>query len=145
VITRFGYFTFTADADYTDWSELAYSDNPEMEVKYNKEFKDAYREVIRFRIGGEYVFPMTGLSLRAGYFNDPLPYRNTESFSRDTRQGFSVGLGFLIDQVMMIDVAYVRGNYGDEYVLESSDFNSDIVLTEDIDYNRVYLTASYRF
>ncbi|PKK83520.1 MAG: hypothetical protein CVT49_08350 [candidate division Zixibacteria bacterium HGW-Zixibacteria-1] len=71
-IGRFDYLTLMADIDYTDWSQMSYSKNLAMEL-LSSDLEDAYREVVRFRIGAEYVIPNIDLALRGGFFNDPPP------------------------------------------------------------------------
>ena len=143
-IGRFDYLTLMADIDYTDWSQMSYSDNFAMEM-LNDELEDAYGEAVRFRIGAEYVVPNIDLALRGGFFNDPLPYKETISYNPDNRYGYSFGFGFLVDEVMMIDFAYVHGSFSDSYVLESGDFVNSINLNEDVTTDRLFMTASYRF
>lgn len=145
------YFELVADIDYTDWSQMTYGDNPDMEA-YNNDIKTYYRDVIRFRLGGEYVIADWGLSLRAGYFNDPLPIK--KQFINDNRWGYSLGLGFLIDEVMTVDLAFVHGTYNRnsdfiyaaEYDTNDEILNShNLIVDEDITYNRLYITTAYRF
>lgn len=147
LISRFNYATLMLDCDYTDWTQFAYGDNYEMELLYNSKFRGYYRDVFRFRVGSEYVFPAMGLSLRAGYFYDPLPY-NSDYFDKD-RQGFSFGFGLLVDEVMTLDFAFVRGTYANYNFLKASEgssiFTGSFELIDDIKYNRVYMTGAYRF
>lgn len=149
MISRIYDATLMADIDYTDWSQLAYSNNIDME-KYNDAIKDYYKDVLRFRTGGEYVFPTLGLSLRSGIFTDPLPIK--EQFQNKSRWGYTFGAGLLIDQVMTIDVAYLHGSYGRNSDFPySSVYNGDpnksqyLVVDENVTYNRLYMTAAYRF
>ncbi|UCD95276.1 MAG: hypothetical protein JSU69_04295 [Candidatus Zixiibacteriota bacterium] len=142
VLARFNNVSLLADADYADWTQLQYGDNVIMELD-NELFKEYYREVLGYRIGGEYVLPTVGLSLRAGYFHDPLPYKK-EFFDKD-RRGYSFGFGILVDQVMTIDFAYVRGNYKTFNELDSQDFTYKIALNNDVAYSRAFVTGAYRF
>jgi long-subunit fatty acid transport protein len=144
---RVNYLTMQLDIDYTDWTQLSFGDNYTMEPQ-NDIFRRYYRDVLRFKVGGEYVLPSWGLSLRAGYLNDPLPYKDIDRvYDGGARQAVTLGLGLLVDQVMMIDIAYVRGMYNSDIYLEpvASEFQDEIILSEDVSYNRVYLSASYRF
>ncbi|RKX23418.1 MAG: hypothetical protein DRP51_00395 [Candidatus Zixiibacteriota bacterium] len=148
---QFNNATLMADFDYTDWSQLEYGDNIEME-KENINIRSYYRDVIRFRLGGEYVFPQAGLSVRAGYFSDPLPIKS--SFVNQNRSGFTFGLGLLVDQVMTIDVAFVHGSYerNSDFIYSSVKDDQDnmisshnLIVDEEVSYNRLYLTTAYRF
>ncbi|SYZ73355.1 exported hypothetical protein [Candidatus Zixiibacteriota bacterium] len=139
--------TLALDIDYTDWSQLAYGDNADMETE-NSKIKTYYKDALRFRLGGEYVFPELGLSLRGGFFSDPLPIKS--EFQNRSRYGYTLGFGLLVDQVMTIDFAYLHGSYG-----RNSDFTyassldgqtlHNFIIDENIKYNRLYLTAAYRF
>jgi long-subunit fatty acid transport protein len=141
-----GLISIAGDIDYTDWSQLSYGDNIYMEEE-NDNIKEYYRDVLRSRIGAEVVIPSYGLSLRAGLFSDPLPY--VDEFQNDFRQGYTFGLGFLVDQVMTIDLAYVHGSYGRNsdllYGYTDTDLEHYLVVDEDITYNRIFMTAAYRF
>mgnify|MGYP001426038521 CR=1 FL=1 len=139
--------TLALDLDYTDWSQLAYGDNPDMEAD-NGKIKTYYKDALRCRVGGEYVFPAMGLSLRGGFFTDPLPYK--AEFQNRSRYGYTLGFGVLVDQVMTIDFAYLHGSYGrnSDFTYASSDDGRilhNFIIDEDIKYNRIYLTAAYRF
>ncbi len=155
VSAQFNNTTLMADFDYTDWSQLEYSDNVNMEI-FNDNIRSYYIEVVRVRLGGEYVFPELGLSARAGYFRDPLPIK--DSFINRNRSGFTLGLGLLIDQVMTIDLAYVHGSYerNSDFIYASEYDETDpenpiltgthnLIVDEEISYNRLFLTAAYRF
>ena len=155
ISAQFNNSTLMADFDYTDWSQLEYGDNVNMET-YNDDIRSYYKDVIRFRFGGEYVFPEAGLSVRAGYFNDPLPIKS--GFINQNRSGFTFGFGLLIDQVMTIDLAFVHGSYERNsdfiYAGEYDDTDPDnpiltgthnLIVDEEVSYNRLYLTTAYRF
>jgi long-subunit fatty acid transport protein len=153
LIFRFNNLTILADMNYTDWSQMQYSDNSDMELTYNSDFKDYYKEVVNLKVGAEYVIPALGLSLRGGYFNDPLPFKDIEengvkTYDAKKRDGFSFGLGFLVDEVMTIDVAYVYESYKSDYYRKAGslvDFDLPMTLSEDVSRNRIYLTGAYRF
>jgi long-subunit fatty acid transport protein len=149
ILTRFDNASIAAEIDYSDWGQLAYGDNLDME-KENVNIKEYYKEALRLRAGGEYIFPSMGLSLRGGIFSDPLPYR--DEFQNKSRWGYTFGAGLLVDEVMTIDLAYLHGQYSrnSDYVYSSSYNNVAgqyhyLTIDEDIAYNRLYLTAAYRF
>ncbi len=146
---RFNNAVLAADVDYTDWAQLSYGDNDLMEQE-NNNVKRYYKDALRFRVGGEYVFPSLGLSLRSGFFTDPLPFK--EEFQNDSRYGYSFGLGVLVDQVMTIDLAWVRTTYSrNSDFLYASVYNGNpavdhyLIIDEDVSTSRLYLTAAYRF
>lgn len=144
-IGRFDYLTLMADIDYTDWSQMSYSEAYGMELD-NIDLEDTYGETVRFKVGAEFVVPNIDLALRGGFFNDPLPYKETPSYNPDARYGYSFGFGFLVDEVMMIDFAYVHGSYGGSFIdVPSDDFVNNLNLNEDVTTDRLFMTASYRF
>jgi long-subunit fatty acid transport protein len=168
VAVRSGMFLAAADAEYIDWSQLSYNDNPDQSA-YNDRLAQLYREVLNLRGGIEYQIPNAGLALRAGAFLNPLPYRkegvvySKEVSGTDTlfipqatkfidkdRKGFSVGFGWLIDDVLMLEAAYVRGTfthmYPETYVEDAVPVNpASLMATAEDTFNRVYVTMSYRY
>ncbi len=148
---RYREATAEIDADYTDWSQMEYGGNRNMEV-FNNDIEQYYDKVLRYRIGGEYVIPALSLSLRAGYFSDPLPIK--KQYIDRNRKGYSLGFGLLVDQVLTLDFAWVHGSYkrNSDFVYAST-YNTDdelisnhnLIVDEDISYDRIYLTSAYRF
>jgi long-chain fatty acid transport protein len=140
-----GYMQFAADINYTDWTQLEYRDDPSLESE-NVYIQDYYRDVFGFSIGGELLIPKVGAKLRAGYRYDPLPYRDTEVILGpdenfgidifDDRQFITFGIGYLIDRVMTLDIAFVLGGY------KIMDNQSSII--EDYDLSRIYVSTGFR-
>jgi len=100
----------------------------------------AYRSVVAFDAGAEYQLPSAPVRFRAGFFNEPLPYRlvsadtdftfvpddeNAGTFDdvsvvrRDYPVGdirsdawfWTLGAGVLIEEALAVDVAFVRGSW----------------------------------
>ena len=150
---RVGTFTVTGDAEYADWSQLSYGDNPEME-KDNEILTELYRDVLNLRLGAEYQFPSAGLALRAGIFSEPLPYRKEaivngvlREYIENDRNGVSLGLGWLIDKVLMLETAYVHGSFDRRYAPTNAEYvnaGTDMALAKD-SFSRLYFTLSYRY
>ncbi|MBD3181955.1 hypothetical protein GF312_06675 [Candidatus Poribacteria bacterium] len=129
-------FTIATDISYTDWTQTEYSEPPSEDIT-NEVFIEEYKDTFQFRIGGEYTIPNAGLSLRAGYTIDPLPYE-PEGMNIDTdRQYISFGMGMMLDEMLFLDAAYVRG-----FWKESSE---DGIIVKDRSSNRIFLSAGYRF
>lgn len=125
-----------ADVLYTDWTQTEYSEPPSEDIS-NEDFKNDYRDTFQLRIGGEYTIPATGLSVRAGYLFDPLPY-TPEGTNIDTdRQFITVGLGMMLEEVLSLDVTYMRG-----FWKESTD---DDTIKKDRTSNRIFLSTGFRF
>jgi long-subunit fatty acid transport protein len=132
-----GRLTLTGDAEYADWSQMSYNDNPDMEIS-NDSLSLLYRDVFNLRAGAEYQFPAQGLALRAGIFRNPLPYDSR--FIKDDQVGYTLGAGWLIDKVIMLEGAFVHGGFTRRYTAQ----NYLPALAKD-SYSRVYFTMSYRY
>lgn len=144
LVYRFHTFTLTGDAEYIDWPQMSYNDNPFMELD-NDSLAYLYRDVINLRGGIEYQIPAAGLALRGGVFSNPLPYR--KEFIDDDRQGFSFGFGWLIDRVLLLESAFVHGSYKRRYSPANADYVNEgtgTAFAED-SFSRVYFTLSYRY
>ena len=126
------HLTISADVEYVDWTQTEYT-SPYWMVSDNWIFSESYREVYTYHVGAEYGIPRSDVTLRAGYFNDPLPYTDTH-IKRD-RDYLTFGAGVLVDNIVKFDVAFVHGLW------EKTDMN----LTEKIQADRVFLSMAYRF
>lgn len=120
------------DINYADWAQIEYKEPGDL-VTHNRYISDNYRDVVRWHVGVEYLIPLTKAKLRAGYYRDPIPYRSDEIDNE--RDYLTVGMGFLIDQVMTVDVAWVHGLW--ERVGDT--------LEEEYKVDRIFLTTAYRF
>jgi hypothetical protein len=123
----------SGDFNYTDWSQLKYREGVDIGEK-NRNVKDYYKEVFKWRIGAEYLIPQLSAQVRAGYYMDPFPFES-KSLKTD-RQYFSLGLGFLIDKVMTLDIAWSHGFYEFEY--------PNIPAIEKYRTNKIFITTAYR-
>ena len=127
---RIRMFTLEGDIGYTDWSQLEYKS--EADKPNNKALQKYYSDAVQLRFGAEYVIPQYGMVLRGGFKHDPLPIAGTLMSNQieKNRNSFSAGLGFLIDKIVMLDIAYARASYtlydGERDV--SSKYTSDRVL-----------------
>ncbi len=123
-----------ADILYTDWTQTEYSDPPSEDIS-NEDFIDDYRATAQFRVGGEYAIPNLGVCVRAGYIYDPSPYTPDWVEIETERQFITFGLGMMMEEVLSLDAAYMRG-----FWKQDSGF-----VTEDRTSNRVFLSVKYRF
>jgi long-subunit fatty acid transport protein len=142
---RFSTFTLAADAEYVDWSQLSYNDNQAMEM-FNDTLTDLYRDVFNLRVGAEYQIPSAGLALRAGLFSNPMAYH--KAFVKDDRGGYSLGFGWLIDKVLMLETAFVHGDFKRRFRPDNASVvdnkNAAIAIAED-SFSRLFITMSYRY
>jgi len=97
----FKYVTLAGDIYYTDWAQM------EGKGVDNKLIKENYQEVFRWHIGAEFVMPELSTKVRIGYYEDPIPFKSV--YLKNDRRYFTLGAGFLIDQVMTLDIAWNHG------------------------------------
>ncbi|MFH1700373.1 MAG: hypothetical protein ABIE07_07265 [Candidatus Zixiibacteriota bacterium] len=140
---RMNRFRLTGEIEYIDWSQLSYNDNPGMEIESDS-LNFYYRDVVNLRGGVEYQLPQRGLSFRAGLFSLPLAYEN--DFIKSDRKGFTLGFGWLLDRVLLLEAAYVRGNFERNYTAPNAEYtlmdNNNAIAKDN--FQRLYFTLSYR-
>jgi hypothetical protein len=74
--------------------------------------------------------------LRVGYLRDPLAYIPEGRTINTERQFITAGIGMMLDRVLSLDIAYMRGFW------EESDNG---IIEKDQNSNRVFLSTGYRF
>lgn len=131
---NFNNLILAGDLNYTDWTQMEYR-RLDVKAEANRVIKDVYKEVLRWHIGGEYLFPQIGTKFRIGYFQNPFPYES--QWIKSDRHYFTGGVGFLIDQVMTVDLALVHGSW--EFNNLSTDLASKYIT------NQIFLTTAYHF
>lgn len=122
------------DINYTDWTQMEYK-RLENLAEANRQIKDTYSDALRFHLGAEFLIPQIGASLRAGFYQNPLPYKSR--WIKKDRSFFTAGMGFLIDQVMTLDIAWAHGSW------ELQDFITED-LTEKYSTDRIFVSVAYR-
>lgn len=121
------------DINYTDWTQMEYKRLENM-AEANRQIKQTYTDALRFHLGAEYLIPQVSTSLRAGFYQNPLPYKS--HWVEKQRNFFTAGVGFLIDQVMTLDIAWAYGSW------ELKNVSPD--LAEKYTANRVFVSVAYR-
>ncbi len=122
-----------ADIIYTDWTQMEYKRLEDI-AEANRQIKDTYTDALRFHLGAEFLIPRIGTSLRAGFYQNPLPYKSR--WIKKDRSFFTAGIGFLIDQVMTLDIAWAHGSW------ELENFTPD--LKEKYTTDRIFISVAYR-
>jgi long-subunit fatty acid transport protein len=128
--------TIEGDVGYADWSQLEYKSDADKQ--YNKALQRYYDDAVQLRIGAEYVIPRYGVVLRGGFKHDPLPIAGAllSNQIEKNRNSFSAGMGFLIDRIVMLDIAYARASY--------TLFDGERDVTSKYTSDRVLLSVGYR-
>lgn len=121
-----------ADVAFSDWTEL--ERELELFAGESGRRKD-YAATTDVRVGAEVTVPSWPVRLRAGYMTRPIAYRGLAIDS--DRSYFTLGAGFLIDTVLSIDLAWIKGAY--ERSASSYDYE------EGVDDTALLIEAAYRF
>ena len=135
-----GLATVGVGISYSDWTQTRY-DEPPVEGITNEDFRRRYRATTRIHLGGEVLLPIIPVKVRGGYYRDPIPFLGPREEGgpkvkvKDRRDYWTFGVGVLIDKVLSLDLAYVRGKFAQE---EGS-------ITEEHKLTRIFLSAAYRF
>jgi long-subunit fatty acid transport protein len=120
-----------ADVSFTDWTEL--ERDLELFTPGGVRRED-YAATTDVSVGAELTLPSWPVRVRAGYATRPLAF---QGLGIDTdRAYFTLGAGFLIDTVLAIDVAWVKGAH---------ERSADLPYDERVDDTAVLLEAAYRF
>lgn len=132
-----------ADVEYTDWTQIEWSDNPGLEKK-NTQLQSVFRSVTNIRIGAEFDVPYTELKIRAGYMMNPSPYKNDpSSFDEKVLTG---GAGLFLQRNVVLDAAFAYGtmkSYRNEY--SAVGLPNSARVDRSITSTLVNFTVSYRF
>ena len=123
--------TLAGDVQFTDWTQTEYNPLPADDVQNN--FSRFYDSTIQVRTGVEYRIPVIETSVRVGYFLDPIPFQDRKI--DDDRDFLTLGVGKIFDQIIKIDIAYMRGSWA----------QSSNSLSENQTSNRVFVSAGYRY
>jgi long-subunit fatty acid transport protein len=119
-------FLMAADLRYIDWSQMK-------SKYYSREDYEDYEETLSLSIGGEYILPLRGAKVRAGFASEPIAFRSPRIV--EDRKYYTLGAGFLVGQVMTLDLAWVHGTWK----------TSQPFLSENVDVDRIFLSTAYRF
>ncbi len=136
--------TVASDVVYSDWTQVRYNKSPWGDVpkeELNEDIQTKYKDALRFHVGGEFLLPVLPITLRTGFYRTPMPILGPRESGdpkieiTDERDYLTFGAGTLIDQVLALDVAWVRG------ISEQKEGER----TEKHEEDRVFMSAAYRF
>ncbi len=129
--------------EFQDWAQARFLTDPpvswESKEELNYRLSRDLRSVTRYRAGAEMNIPLMHARVRAGYFNDPSPYRYLQH--RPNKHFVTAGTSLLLGRQVMVDLAYIYGGWQEET-------NDDLTRTsalEDKEYKKVVATLSVRF
>ena len=105
----------------------------------NKRIKEIYDQKLKLKAGAEYFWKDQNLVFRGGYMLDPSSLKGASSDY--DRQFLTGGLGIVVDKQFIIDLTYMYGYWKN---FSSDSFTPDGT-DEDITYQKIYLTTSFRF
>lgn len=138
----------SGDVEYTDWTQLEFKNATPEVLALNRDIKDIFRATLNLRGGLEYDLKDYGLRLRGGFIFNPSPY-NGDPSSFDQKY-VTAGLGILLGETSMLDLAFARGwwqtfrvNYGS--TASDPGYGSTSRVDEKITTNNFMLTFSTRF
>ena len=130
----------SGDIDYTDWTQLEFDDaNPDL-IALNKDFKSIFGATANWRLGLEYDFQELGIRARGGFMYNTSPYTRDQS-SRFDQKYITAGLGVLLSESTMLDVAYARGWWDTDRV----NYDDTSRVLESITTNNFIMTFSFRY
>ena len=139
--------TVSLGMEYLDVSQVEFelpsdaslsSDYDEL-LDENKRIKEIYDAKLKLKAGAEYFWEDQNLMFRGGYMLDPSSLKDASSdYDRHFLTG---GIGIVVDKQFIIDLAYMYG-YWKNF---SSDSYTPAGTDEDITYQRIFLTTSFRF
>jgi len=136
-------FLFSAGADFEDWSQAQFLTDPpilgDTRTEVNTRIQKDFKSITRLRFGAEMYIPLVRARVRAGYFEDPTPYRYTEV--RPDKKYLTAGASLMLDKQVMVDLSYLRG----AWKRETSDALTNSPAMEDISFEKVVGTLSIRF
>jgi hypothetical protein len=141
--------TVSAAADFSDQSQLRYSDADVDLSDLNDSARADLKAVLNWKLGAEYVIKPLGLILRAGYAMNPSPYKGDPSNFNTTN--ISGGIGILLSSSAIAEITYRRTSYRTDHLLYSDiDITSGALVTaaiptDDVVQNLVMVSFSFRF
>jgi long-chain fatty acid transport protein len=134
-----GPIMLSGDVEYTDWTQLEFSDAPSDLIALNKEMKTLFRPTTNFRGGAELNLSGLGLRLRGGFIYNPSPVDGDASWY--DHKSITGGLGILLGETTMLDFGYAYGWWQTYRV----NYDGPSRVDEDIKTNTFMATFSYRF
>ncbi len=140
-------FTISAQATFTDWTQLEYRADGESFADLNRIFKTDFQQTIDYAVGAELRSVFLPVRVRAGYNYQlsPLKFRDAArtqpTTNDDARKTLTFGAGLLLRKTLSIDVAYLRTTQS----IFGSLYTGSAQVGETLTLNSIVLTTSFRF
>ena len=129
----------SGDVEFTDWKQLSFENTTGDLLALNQEIKTLFRATMNAHVGAEVDLRNAGVRLRGGFMYHPSPFQgDPATFDQKFATG---GLGFMLGQTTMLDVAYARGWWDTYRVNYDATSRTDEHVTTD----NIVLTLTYRF
>jgi long-subunit fatty acid transport protein len=133
----FGRILAAFDVDWMDWSQIQYRSEPPFpgytKTTANIALRRDFRQTLGVHGGAEILLPVYGLKVRGGAGYDPSPEKGMGY--EEAQKTIAGGLGFLVDQTVMLDLTY-----SSRWWHQRSD-----LLTEKIATRQLQFSIAYRF
>jgi hypothetical protein len=146
------FLTIAGDIDLTDNSEIQFDNQGDFQ-ELNRNIKQQLQSTNNYRLGVEVNVPGTGLSLRGGfgqtfspYNQNVAPYKNFPTYDKST--SISAGIGYLFENTLQINAAFVSSSYKTwhfNYSADASVPDSALQTLEDISNQSLLFSLAYRF
>ncbi len=140
-------FTISAQASFTDWTQLQYRADGESLAELNRIFKTDFQQTIDYAVGAELRSIFLPVCVRAGYHYQmsPLKFRDVGRTQRtgfeDGRRTVTIGAALLLGQTLSMNVAYLRTTQS----IFGSLYTGSAQVAETLTLNSIVLTTSFRF
>ncbi|MEW6509703.1 MAG: outer membrane protein transport protein [Bacteroidota bacterium] len=129
----------SGDVEFTDWTTLEFRKANSDVMAQNADMKTIFQPAVNYRAGAEFDIHDIGLRLRGGFVYNKSPFRSDPvSFDQKYITG---GLGILVGESTMIDIAYARG-WWETFVYN---YNATSRVNESMKTNTFMLTLTHRF
>lgn len=129
----------SGDLEWVDYTQTEFKNATEDVMALNSEIKSTLKSVVNLRGGLEYTIPDIELKIRGGYGIYPSAFKGDPS---DYDQKIaSFGLGYLIEESMMIDAAYSINSF----TTRRANYDITSETTEKVKASNLLITLSFRF
>ncbi|MDP4198325.1 MAG: hypothetical protein Q8922_04595 [Bacteroidota bacterium] len=143
--------TASASATYADMSAIRFKNPTPVYTSFadkNQEAVNLLRPVVAWQIGAEYIIPIVGLSVRAGFADEPSPYQGDPS-TFDTKK-ISAGLGILLGKSVLLEGSWRHSTYHTSHTIYNDSTPSGqpisaFIPDDAVSRDDIALTLNYRW